>query len=61
MEAAIQKAEARKAAAEVALADPASYQQGGAAVAALRAELDAAGAEVEWLYARWQVLEAMKG
>ncbi len=61
MEAAIQQAEARKAAAEAALADPASYQQGGAAVAALRAELDAAGAEVEWLYARWQVLEAMKG
>jgi hypothetical protein len=30
-------------------------------VAALRAELDAAGAEVERLYGRWQELEALRG
>jgi ATP-binding cassette subfamily F protein uup len=60
MEAAIQQGEARQAAAEAALADPASYQQGGAAVAALRAEQAAAQAEVERLYARWQQLEALK-
>ena len=61
MEASIHVAESRKAEAEALLADPASYQKGGAAVAALRAELDAAGAEVERLYARWQELEARKG
>jgi ATP-binding cassette subfamily F protein uup len=61
MEAAIQQAEARQAAAEAALADPATYQRGGAAVAALRAELGAAGAEVERLYTRWQELEAVRG
>jgi ATP-binding cassette subfamily F protein uup len=61
MEAAILAAETRKGAAEAALADPASYQRGGAAVAALRAELEAAGAEVERLYARWSELEALKG
>jgi ATP-binding cassette subfamily F protein uup len=61
IEAAILAAEGRKGAAEAALADPATYQQGGAAVAALRAELDAAGAEVERLYARWQELEALRG
>jgi ATP-binding cassette subfamily F protein uup len=60
MEAAILAAEQRKGAAEAALADPASYQRGGAAVAALRAELGAAGAEVERLYARWQELEAIR-
>ncbi len=61
MEAAILAAEQRKSAAEAALADPATYQQGGAAVAALRAELDAAGAEAERLFARWQELEALRG
>jgi ATP-binding cassette subfamily F protein uup len=61
MEAAIQVAEARQARAEAALADPASYQQGGAGVAALRTELEGAGAEVERLYARWQELEALRG
>jgi ATP-binding cassette subfamily F protein uup len=60
MEAAIQRAEARQATAEVALADPASYQRGGAAVASLRSELAAAEAEVQRLYARWQELEAVK-
>jgi ATP-binding cassette subfamily F protein uup len=61
MEAAILSAEGRKGVAEAALADPATYQQGGAAVAGWRAELEAAGAEVERLYARWQELEALKG
>jgi ATP-binding cassette subfamily F protein uup len=60
MEAAILAAEGRKVSAEAALADPASYQQGGAAVAKLRSELDGAGAEVDRLYARWQALEAMR-
>jgi ABC transport system ATP-binding/permease protein len=59
MEAAILAAEQRKNAAEAALADPGTYQQGGAAVAALRAELGAAAVEAERLYARWQELEAM--
>ena len=61
MEAAIQLAEARQGVAETALADPASYHQGGSAVAAMRAELGAAEAGVERLYARWQELEARKG
>jgi ATP-binding cassette subfamily F protein uup len=60
MEAAILAAEARRSVAETALADPATYQQGGAAVAGLRAELEAAGAEAERLYARWQELEAIR-
>lgn len=60
MEAAILAAEQRKSAAEAALADPVTYQQGGAAVAALRAELEAAGGEAERLYARWQELEAVR-
>jgi ATP-binding cassette subfamily F protein uup len=60
MEAAILAAEARRGLAEAALADPATYLQGGAALAGLRAELEAAGAEVEQLYARWQELEAMR-
>jgi ATP-binding cassette subfamily F protein uup len=60
MEAAILAAEGRKGVAEAALADPATYQQGGAAVAGWRAELEAAGAEVERLYARWQELEALR-
>jgi ATP-binding cassette subfamily F protein uup len=60
MEAAIQLAEARQGLAEAALADPVTYQRGGAAVAALRAELDEAAAAVERLYARWQELEAVR-
>ncbi len=60
MEAAILAAEGRKGVAEAALADPATYQRGGAAVAGWRAELEAAGAEVERLYARWQELEALR-
>jgi ATP-binding cassette subfamily F protein uup len=60
IEAAIQAAEARKASLEAALGDPATYQKGGAAVATLRADLDAATAEVERLYARWEALEVLK-
>jgi ATP-binding cassette subfamily F protein uup len=60
MEAAILEAEARKGALEAALSDPATYQRDGAGVAKLRADLDAAGAEVDRLYARWQALEALR-
>ncbi|GAC1596474.1 MAG: hypothetical protein NVS4B10_05500 [Myxococcales bacterium] len=57
MERAIEEAEARKAAAEAVLADPATYAKDVARVPALRAELLAAGAAVEQLYARWQALQ----
>jgi ATP-binding cassette subfamily F protein uup len=60
MEAAILAAEERKSALEATLADPATYQKDGGAVAGLKAELDAATAEVERLYARWEELEALK-
>ncbi|MGA8892784.1 MAG: ABC-F family ATP-binding cassette domain-containing protein [Anaeromyxobacteraceae bacterium] len=59
IEAAILAAEERKAAAEASLSDPATYQRGGEGVAALRAELEAAAAETERLYARWQELESI--
>jgi ABC transport system ATP-binding/permease protein len=58
MEAAILAAEERKAAAEAALSDPASYQKGGDAVVRLRAEMEAVTAEVDRLYARWAELAA---
>jgi len=60
MEAAILAAEERKSALEATLADPATYQKDGAAVAGLKAELEAATAEVERLYARWQELEGIR-
>ncbi len=60
IEAAIQAAEEKKGALEATLGDPATYARGGAAVAGLRAELEAATAEVERLYARWEALEAIK-
>ena len=59
IEAAILAAEERKSAAEAALSDPATYQKGGDGVVALRAEMDAAAAEAELLYARWQELESL--
>jgi ATP-binding cassette subfamily F protein uup len=59
MEAAILAAEERKARAEIALSDPATYQKGGAAVPELRAEMEGAAAELERLYARWQELESL--
>jgi len=61
MEAAILAAEQRKGALESALGDPATYQRDGSAVAGLRAELEAATAAVEGLYARWQELERLRG
>jgi ATP-binding cassette subfamily F protein uup len=60
IEAAIQAAEARKAALEASMADPATYQRGGADWTTLRRDFDAATAEVERLYARWEALEALK-
>jgi ABC transport system ATP-binding/permease protein len=58
MEAAILAAEERKAAAEAALSDPATYQKGGDTVVRLRAEMEAVTAEVDRLYARWAELAA---
>jgi ATP-binding cassette subfamily F protein uup len=60
IEAAIQAAEARKAALEASMADPATYQKGGADWAKLRRDFDEATHEVERLYARWEALEAQK-
>ncbi len=59
MEAAILVAESRKSVAEAALSDPATYREGGERVVALRAEMEAAAAEAERLYARWQELELL--
>ena len=56
MEAAIEAAETAKAAAEAALADPSVYADAGK-VPALSAALEAATAEVDRLYARWQELQ----
>jgi hypothetical protein len=53
-------AEARKATLEAAMADPATYRQGGADWAKLRKDFDEATTEVERLYARWEALEAGK-
>jgi ATP-binding cassette subfamily F protein uup len=61
IEPAILAAEERKSALEARLADPATYQRDGAAVPALRADLEAATAEVDRLYARWAELEALRG
>jgi ATP-binding cassette subfamily F protein uup len=60
IEAAIKEAEARKAALEASMADPATYQRGGTDWAALRTGFDQASSEVERLYARWEALEALK-
>ncbi|MBK9519557.1 MAG: ABC-F family ATP-binding cassette domain-containing protein [Anaeromyxobacter sp.] len=60
IEAAIQAAEARKATLEASMADPATYQKGGADWAKLRRDFDEATHEVERLYARWEALEALK-
>ncbi len=61
MEAAILAAEERKSALEATLSDPATYQKTGAGVATLRDDLEQVSAEIERLYARWQVLEAIRG
>ncbi len=60
IEAAIQAAEARKAALEASMADPATYRQGGADWAKLRRDFDEATHEVERLYARWEALEKLR-
>jgi len=59
MEASIEAAEARKAALEARLSDPATYAGGGADVASLQAELAEATAEVDRLYGRWEALQAL--
>ena len=60
MEAAIEKAEARKAELEAALADPANFSD-AAKLQDLTAELESAGRAVDHLYARWQVLQELAG
>jgi ATP-binding cassette subfamily F protein uup len=60
IEAAVVAAEERKASLEAALSDPETYRQAGDTVAALRADLDRASAEVDALYARWQELESFR-
>jgi ATP-binding cassette subfamily F protein uup len=60
IEAAIEAAEARLQALQGALADPNIYKTRAAEVPQLVAALDEARAEVERLYARWQVLDAIK-
>ena len=53
----IVEAEARVEALQERLADPATYQDDGDVVAALRSELGDAEAEVDRLTARWEELE----
>ena len=55
---AIAAAEAKMEALQARLADPATYQGEGGAVAGLRAELEQAEAEVGRLTARWELLES---
>ena len=57
MEALIEQAEARKAAAEAALADPQLYAREPQRVPELQKELAASAADAERLYARWQELQ----
>jgi ATP-binding cassette subfamily F protein uup len=57
MESAIEEAERHRAKAEAALADPSTYATQAARVPELQTQLDQATAEVERLYARWQVLQ----
>ncbi|NVJ21332.1 ABC transporter ATP-binding protein, partial [Myxococcus sp. AM011] len=56
MEATIEVAETRKADLEAQLADPTIYSKSGK-VAEVQKELDAAIADIDRLYARWQVLQ----
>ena len=57
MEAAIEQAEQRKAAAESALADPATYGQMASRIPELQRELAESTTAAERLYARWQELQ----
>ncbi|MBS2023206.1 MAG: ABC-F family ATP-binding cassette domain-containing protein [Deltaproteobacteria bacterium] len=62
MEQTLETAEARKAAVEAALVDPANFSGPNAArMPALQAELEAATREVERLYLRWQELQDLAG
>ena len=58
MEAAIEAAETRKAGLEAQLVDPTVYSSGSKA-AEVQKNLEAASAEVDRLYARWQELQDM--
>jgi ATP-binding cassette subfamily F protein uup len=60
MEAAIEKAETKKAELEAKLADPAVFAR-ASEVASLSAELEVAAKEVDRLYARWQDLQSLQG
>ena len=60
MEAAIEKAETKKAELEGKLADPAVFAK-ASEVASLSAELEVASKEVDRLYARWQELQSLQG
>ena len=57
MEPAIERAEQRLAAAQVALSDPRTYSGDPKQVPLLKKTLESAQREVEALYARWQVLQ----
>jgi ATP-binding cassette subfamily F protein uup len=59
MEATIEAAEAHVKALEAELADPVLYKERGAEIPLRLAALDAARAEVERLYTRWQELESI--
>ncbi len=59
IEAAIATAEQKVATLEATLSDPAVFKDRGAEVQTLIADLDAARAEVERLFARWQELDAI--
>jgi ATP-binding cassette subfamily F protein uup len=56
----IADAEAKVAKLEADLADPSAYAKGADAMKQLRADYDAAGAEVARLLARWEALEARR-
>ena len=59
MEAAIGAAEEKVSTLEATLQDPVVFKDRAAEVPALVAQLDAARAEVERLFARWQELDAI--
>ena len=61
MEEAIEAAETKKAALEAELASPDLYTKTPQRAAEAQKELEAASAEVERLYARWQELQSLVG
>ena len=56
----VAEAEARVAKIEAELADPSAYGRGADAMKQLRADYDAAGADVTRLLARWEALESRR-